>query len=280
MTRNRMKPHPLKEYCIFDPVKMKTSTKIKAPKVELHLVDSISKMPAAEWNQLIGEDNLFLSIPFLNEVEKSLLGQMSFYYILYEEEGKTMGITYYQHFDVTGTGVRLTSEFSFSKEPLRYLLERFNNLVKKKINRINVKLLVNGNSFISGQYGHIFIDEIKEDQKYELINEGIKKVRSFVQKNDVNLVMVKDFVADSLESQNKLLKESYQEVVLQPNMVFELRPEWKSYSDYLQAMSSKYRVRAKSARKKAKDLIVESLGVNGTQEYSEQMYWRNLIWLF
>ena len=158
------------------------------------------------------------------------------------------------------------------------MAERFNNTIKRNINRLNIQLLVNGNSFISGQYGHRFVDGVTDDLKFELLDKGIKAIRKEDKANPVNMVVVKDFLADTVPPNTGLFNSGYQEVVLQPNMVLELDPEWKSFEDYLGAMTSKYRVRARSAKKKGAELIVEPLGINGAREYRQEMYdlYRNI----
>lgn len=48
----------------------------------------------------------------------------------------------------------------------------------------------------------------------------------------------------------------------QPTMRVELRPEWADMDDYLGAMRSKYRQRARSARKKGRDLVRRELSLD------------------
>jgi len=46
---------------------------------------------------------------------------------------------------------------------------------------------------------------------------------------------------------------------MQPNMIFELDPNWRTFQDYIDSLSSKYRVRMKRAFKKAAEIRKESL---------------------
>jgi hypothetical protein len=61
--------------------------------------------------------------------------------------------------------------------------------------------------------------------------------------------MLKDIKLDEHPS-----KKTYYPLPVQPNMRLELRPHWHSFDDYLADMGSKYRVRAKRARKKGEEL--------------------------
>jgi predicted N-acyltransferase len=65
---------------------------------------------------------------------------------------------------------------------------------------------------------------------------------------------------------------SFGEFQIQPNMVIEIQEDWKKLDDYLSAMSSKYRVRAKSAFKKAKDIEKQELGLTEIKRYEIQMF--------
>jgi len=51
-----------------------------------------------------------------------------------------------------------------------------------------------------------------------------------------------------------VLGNSYNEFNLQPNMVLDIPENWETFDDYLQALTSKSRVRAKRAFKKGKDI--------------------------
>lgn len=245
----------------------------------LEATSDLSEIPVAHWDTMLGDEDLFLSTAYLTQVEESLKGQMQFYYVLFWKDEVPFGLAYYQRIPIKGTGTRIKTEHcSFTKEPLLFLAERFNNTLKRNINRLNIRLLVNGNSFISGQYGHRFDGDVSDAVKFELLDQAIKTIRKEDKANPVNMVVVKDFLAGSVPDGTGLFNSGYQEVVLQPNMVLELDPEWKSFEDYMGAMTSKYRVRARSAKKKGAGLVVEPLGINGAREYRQEMYdlYRNI----
>jgi len=238
----------------------------------------IDDLPVAHWDAIVGKDTLFLQSQYLRQVERSLDGSMNFYYVLFWQDDMPIGISYFQRIHIKGTGVRMQREYSFKKNPLLASVEHFNNVLKKNINRLNIQLLVQGNSFISGEYSSRFVDSVSKDLRHELMLKAIESIKKEETTHDINMVMIKDFVAGSMEADSAFVKEGFTEVELQPNMELTLRPEWKSTEDYLQAMSSKYRVRARSARKKGKNLVVEPLGINGAKEYGPEMYklYRNI----
>lgn len=257
------------------PVKLKSQSKHNYRIDAARLVDDL---PVAHWDSIVGEDTLFLQAKYLRQVERSLDGSMNFYYVLFWQDDLPIGISYFQRIHIKGTGVRMQNEYSFKSNPLLASVEHFNNLLKKNINRLNIQLLVQGNSFISGEYSSRFLDSVPRELGHELMLKGIEAIKQEEKTHTINMVMIKDFVAGSMATDSAFVQEGFTEVELQPNMELTIRPEWKSNEDYLQAMSSKYRVRARSARKKGKDLVVEPLGVNGAKEYSQEMYrlYRNI----
>jgi len=257
------------------PVTLSTQTKHSYRIDAARLVD---ELPVAHWDSIVGDDTLFLQAKYLRQVERTLDGSMNFYYVLFWEDDLPIGISYFQRIHIKGTGVRMQRDYSFKKNPLLATVEQFNNWLKKNINRLNIQLLVQGNSFISGEYSSRFVDSVSKELGHELMLKGIETIKQEEKQHTINMVMIKDFIAGSMSEDSAFVKKGFTEVELQPNMELDIRPEWKSAEDYLQAMSSKYRVRARSARKKGKDLVVEPLGVNGAKEYSQEMYqlYRNI----
>ena len=59
---------------------------------------------------------------------------------------------------------------------------------------------------------------------------------------------------------------------VQPNMVLQVREDWKNFDDYLAAMSSKYRVRVRRARKKGKELVRQEMELEEIQQRQSAMY--------
>jgi predicted N-acyltransferase len=79
--------------------------------------------------------------------------------------------------------------------------------------------------------------------------------------SSTDLVMIKDVPHDMMQPAGALKRISYRSVETEPNMVLTLSPTWRSFEDYLAALTSSYR---KTARKifeeiRADGCVVETL---------------------
>ena len=61
------------------------------------------------------------------------------------------------------------------------------------------------------------------------------------------LFLLKDFINESLFITDELKEFNYHPFSVEPNMVFNIDENWKTFDDYLAAMKTKFRVKAKKA---------------------------------
>jgi predicted N-acyltransferase len=62
------------------------------------------------------------------------------------------------------------------------------------------------------------------------------------------------------------------EFIIEPNMVLDMDPKWKTFDDYLASMHSKYRVRARKALSCSLDLVRQSFNENQIAEHKDALY--------
>ncbi|MCH3881524.1 MULTISPECIES: peptidogalycan biosysnthesis protein [Tenacibaculum] len=123
------------------------------------------------------------------------------------------------------------------------------------------KLLTCGNTFVSGEHG-IFIKENQDKKK--VVKELAKAILHFVSSNavlnkEINAFMLKDFIKESLFITDELHDYNYSSFNVEPNMVLNLDKNWSSFDDYLAAMKTKFRVKAKKALKVSSDIKIEEV---------------------
>jgi len=126
-----------------------------------------------------------------------------------------------------------------------------------------IKLLVCGNVFVSGEHG-VFIKE--NQNKQEVIKNLIKAVSSQPPAKDISIYLIKDFIKDSLVVSNELHDLNYYSFNVEPNMALYLDTNWKSLSDYLGAMKTKFRIKANRALKLSTPLVVKESTVENIQK--------------
>ncbi|WP_442264634.1 GNAT family N-acetyltransferase [Tenacibaculum sp. ZS6-P6] len=140
-----------------------------------------------------------------------------------------------------------------------------------------LKILTCGNTFVSGEHG-IFIKEGQNKQK--VIKQISKSVLQLV--NDkahfnyrIHGFMLKDFVKESLFISDELLEYNYHSFNVEPNMLMQIDKDWSDFNDYLGAMKTKFRVKAKKAMERS--FTLKTIDIN---EYNINIYLEDLSKLY
>ncbi|MBP7389991.1 MAG: hypothetical protein KA841_06280, partial [Chitinophagales bacterium] len=70
------------------------------------------------------------------------------------------------------------------------------------------------------------------------------------------------------------LPQGFSEITVESDMSIALKPEWKTFNDYMQALSSKYRVRAKKVYSLCKEHQVRSVDMSLTdiEQHQERIF--------
>lgn len=131
------------------------------------------------------------------------------------------------------------------------------------------KILTVGNSFVSGEHG-IFIKAGEPKQK--VIKELAQSVVELVHNEHyfsykISAFMLKDFVFESLPVTDELLESNYHSFKVEPNMLMQIDPEWYQFEDYLAAMKTKFRVKAKKAMERSFPLEVKIITEDNLPKY-------------
>ena len=122
-----------------------------------------------------------------------------------------------------------------------------------------LKLLISGNTFVSGEHG-IFIKD-NQDKK-QVIKELAKAILHFVNSNKklkIDAFLIKDFINESLFITDELKDYNYHPFSVEPNMLLQIDENWMVFDDYLAAMKTKFRVKAKKAFKQSKAIRIEEV---------------------
>ena len=126
-----------------------------------------------------------------------------------------------------------------------------------------IKVLVCGNIFVSGEHG-IFIT--KNQNKQKVIKDLAKAISHLSNSNkdltkDISIYLIKDFIKESLDITDELHDLNYYSFNVEPNMVLHLDEDWNTFQDYLDAMKTKFRVKAKRALKLSSNLTIKETTV-------------------
>lgn len=197
---------------------------------------------------------LLLDSKYLLALEgPSIKGMKPIYALVYDGES-IIGLIYFQAINLAAEELGSIIHL----EPYG----KFMNLVSDKLNNILFShepgranwLLVCGNMNVSGQHAINCLSEYFLPV-CRLLPEVIKQVSESLEKSGkLSAVIVKDFPFSEDQLQRIIQKEGYIRFVMDPVMVIDHINDWESFDDYLNAMSSKYRLRANNALKKIETL--------------------------
>jgi hypothetical protein len=135
--------------------------------------------------------------------------------------------------------------------------------LKKSVGKwIDFNALILGNAARTGHKGFVFFKEnISAKEKAITLNTAMSKVINFCMESEkpLELLVVKDI-------DEPIKREWMQQGVIpfhpfevEPHLVLNMRNHWEDFRDYLQDLSSKYRIRAKRVRKDFQGVAIEEL---------------------
>lgn len=200
-----------------------------------------------DWAFVSPKHNIFLQPDYLETLEQCPPQGMSFRYAILEDQGVPFGIVYTQilYFQ-GGESIR----FQTKSGTHRCLFDLFGQYIRSLVARqVAFSTLVCGNLMLSGEHGY-FLGEANHAAGH-ILEKAIRAIRDELHKegNPVSVILLKDFEDQAPLLSKRLTPLGYHPFHILPSMIMALAPEWRTFDDYLEALSSKYRVRAKKARK-------------------------------
>jgi hypothetical protein len=147
--------------------------------------------------------------------------------------------------------------FSSDKTILVCLEGMLKSFVTSLNNKKGVKLLVLGNTQVSGPYGMWFKEELNETERALYWEALVQKIEH--SEFNADILIVKDLDNFNSIIRKTLVTNRYKEISALPIMKMEIPYTWKTTKNYYEAFSSKYRIRAHSARKKFSGIVKREL---------------------
>ncbi len=226
---------------------------------------TIANMPDV-WSVLEIED-IFLQKNYLACLEAYPPEDMRFvYWIFYKNEqpiGFVMGQI--QHFNAYRSLNALQQ--TENKKALSFQFKKWS------ANLIDYHVLLIGNLLVTGEHGFYFSNTAKETLNLaDILHEAISKTLPFIKKEKVTVTIFKEYFENSLPPLADFEQKKYNKMSALPNMIISIREDWNTFDDYLKAMSSKYRVRAKRAFKKGKDITKKELDLADIKALNPQIF--------
>ncbi|TAK38593.1 MAG: GNAT family N-acetyltransferase [Saprospiraceae bacterium] len=225
-----------------------------------------------DWEK-VQPDNVFLQRTYLVTLENNPPRGMQFTYLIFYEGSSPIGIAYCQISNFRPE--KSIRDLSLKdKYPciIRAFARNFKNFVASKLDH---NLLVCGNLLLTGEHGFHFVPgAVSKATQFRMMEEAL----ILVQKNweDKGLAVDGIFIKDVQESHRApsriFVEKKFREFTFHPNMVMTLRPGWTTFDDYLNDVTSKYRVRAKRAFKLIGNLEKRELTTQQIFDNKERLY--------
>ena len=222
---------------------------------------SIAKLHKS-WDE-VAHKNVFLQSHYLKVLEESAPTNMQCFYIGIFEKETLIGVALAQYLD-------LNKVESFGERD-QCIKTYIRNFIFK--NFASHALFV-GNNMITGQNGYSFNKEINAITIAEILNNCAAEIVSYFKKQDVKIQIVsfKDFYQESATELRKSTFSLLYEFNTQPNMIFELQNRWKTNSDYIEALTKKYRDQYKRAHKKVEGIETRELSLEEIISQENRIY--------
>ena len=229
------------------------------PTIRVLVYDIPEAIPDA-WDQLIQEQDLLLGRRYFSCLPHAELPGIEQYYLLFVKDGAPIGVAYLQL-------IVLDYDQSVQQEADSWMAWLKYQAGRGVARLFNFRVLVCGSTFLTGPHGYYF-DKTVVGQADQLLMAAMEQMQ-VVRQRKVNLLVVKDlFLPKDAFYQDR----SYCKVPFQPAMMLHLDANWGEKADYLQAMTSKYRVRAKNAAKKMRHLNRRFLSIAEVVAHEGRLY--------
>lgn len=225
------------------------------------IYSTISQLPVS-WDE-VAIENAFLQTPYLKVLEESAPTNMQCFYIGIFENTSLIGVALAQYLNLN----KLES-FGERDKCLKTYVRNF------VFRNFGSHALFLGNNMITGQNGYVFNKEIDSKTIGEILYKCANEITLHFKKQQtkIHIVSFKDFYQDcASELKNSTFSELY-EFNTQPNMIFELNPNWKTNDDYIAAFSKKYRDQYKRAHKKFEGIETKELSLEDIILQEERIY--------
>lgn len=210
------------------------------------------------WQANVSNNNLLLDYAYLKNLEDHPFEQYQPYYFLIRKHGHIVGLAYAQVIDVSLLdALQWDDENSFS-----------NRLKKWFAGKMSFNIFVCGNQMFTGEHGFTFDEsQINRETFLGALCDSMEYYAHRVLPQNIHLLCLKDLDIDSKVLPSKgFFIDSFL-----PNMSFCIPEDCDTMDDYMDALSSKYRVRAKRAFKKAKNVVFLELTALQIKAFQEQM---------
>lgn len=231
-----------------------------------HIYHSVNNLPKS-WDSVVAHD-IFLQSIYLKALEDASPSTIEFFYVGVFEAEELVGVAIIQRVQLYLKDIFRNTKVSCLKE---FIQDAVSKILKGNI-------LVVGNLTHTGQHGLRFLKEsISQSEFLNIVSEASEEIRKEIkekQKKHIRAIMWKDyFLDDSIHLENDFFKgHKLHKVLVQPNMVLKINPNWLKLDDYVASLNKKYKRRFKIARIRLNGIICSELDLEAIKTNSKRLH--------
>lgn len=226
-----------------------------------------------DWLQAEPQDNLFLQYRYLRILEMHPPLGMRFRFIVFYKKNIPAGVALCQLINFKADQ-SLQGDETEEKNPCFF--NTFARYLKGWVaSKVEFDSLVCGNLLLTGEHGYYMNGElIPIPQQTQALNEALNQLILEEEKHKTRLsvILLKDYEASNTDIRSSFSTLEYNEFTVQPSMILDIPPHWKSMDDYADDLHSKYRVRWRRALKKGKDIVKKELNATEVEAYLPKIH--------
>lgn len=217
---------------------------------------SSSEIPN-NWNEVIGQHNIMLSKEYFVTLQTSCPENMRCFYVGFFNDDQLIGGALLQY-------LNFIEHKTFQKD------EAFCNVKNFVAKKFSKNVMILGNNMLTGQNGFYFdASKITINQVIPLLDEAVQEMQR--QEGKTSLIIYKDYQESFIKYFQGKSHQSFYKFSVQPNMILRLKENWLTFEDYLNAFSTKYRTRAKSAKKKITGIEKSEMNLQEIKIHQKEM---------
>lgn len=222
------------------------------------IYNSVYDIPPNHWEDLNCTSNVYFSPKFLNAFESSN-PKIDFKYLVVSNHNTAVALALIQTIELGVDAILKNIKIS----------QRLKGFIHSLFCNNNIRIMFGGNIFLSGEHGIFIRDTVNKTEALNVIAQEIKSLAK--RTKPLHAVLVKDFLNKSLPLTKHFMDFGFASMHVEPNMILELDPNWKTYEDYKNALKSKYRVKVNKADKTSRTLTARIFSETDFATYKDEL---------
>ena len=226
---------------------------------------SFSEVPSETWQSISNDANQYFDPVYLQSLEITNSDRIDFHYLIIYKGMQPVAQATVQVLDL-----HIPEISSEGAKP--GLMSQVGGKLIEYGRRKPLRLMVCGNVFVTGETSYRVKEGEDLHEVMKQMSEAFTSLRKEISsEKKVGAFLFKDYPKNTKTPSEMLTNYGFHSFQVEPNMVLDLHPDWKTFEDYTGSMVAKFRTKAKSAYKKSKDLVQKDLDLEELKEHLVEM---------